>query len=316
MAKTGSRSATASIRGYLYQTVLAAQAWLALEPGETLVVEGDEDYDVLLRGSDEDHAEQVSTQVKDRAEQIVSLETPSLRRSLAAFARTYAERDGKVRFVYVTTQSRKTPSKGEDHVAAWVKGRDLDSVAAEVARIAANRDWEIPWPDGEPDWRGFVESVELSFDREPAGRERAELEDRISNHPRTGEIADVGALAERILDDLWQASAENDLGLRRRSAEDLGHLVDEVKSTLAAWSRSPRARRIRGWLDAREALGKILHDGTRTLREKPHPSQLLDARYEVIPFLEDARRRLGRATDRRGLCRDPSRTDERGPAGR
>ena len=54
------RSAHATIRGYVYQAVLAVKHWLALQPGEILLCEGDEDIDRLLLSG-----ERVATQSKD-----------------------------------------------------------------------------------------------------------------------------------------------------------------------------------------------------------------------------------------------------------
>ncbi len=59
------RSAHAAIRGYLYQTCLGVVRWLDLADDETLVVEGDEDLDRLLRDGTGPRQAGVSEQVKD-----------------------------------------------------------------------------------------------------------------------------------------------------------------------------------------------------------------------------------------------------------
>jgi chromosomal replication initiation ATPase DnaA len=58
------RDATASIRGYVYQIYQSALAWIRLKPGETLFLEGAEDFDV--------HSENgvVTTQVKNQLQKL------------------------------------------------------------------------------------------------------------------------------------------------------------------------------------------------------------------------------------------------------
>ncbi|MCB1037575.1 MAG: hypothetical protein KDD47_27330, partial [Acidobacteria bacterium] len=97
MREAHSRSAHASIAGYLYQAYLGLERWLALGDKEVIVFEGDEDIDRLLLGT----ASGVSEQVKLRSG---DLGAGVVRKCLRSFLPTYIalqkkEADRRYRFV-------------------------------------------------------------------------------------------------------------------------------------------------------------------------------------------------------------------------
>jgi len=288
------RWATASIRGYLYQTVLAAQAWVKLPEGAELVVEGDEDFDEILLGQKNQVREQRSVQVKARNRRIgLKSAAPSLKAFAEAYARSLAAPGGKkLTFLYLSTESLSPPKKAFNPLRAWVENRDLDKVAQAVASLAEEKSWEIPWPGrkSEPDWEGFVQAVSFKMDQPLLAEARVELERRLSHDKRAKGITPVGALPQRLVDHLLTSSSQDDPKLRRWSRQDLDALLAEVRGNLAEWARGDRAKTLVGWMDAAESLGRILGDGTRPLENPERPSQLLDPSYEVIPFLEERRR--------------------------
>lgn len=280
MARKDERSAFASIRGYLYQTVLAAQAWLGLHDDEVLVVEGDEDFDRLLRG------EQTSVQVRAR-DRVIGLRSAS--KALAAFARAYAARGAVLRFVYVSTETLRSSRRASDLLRLWAEDRDHGQVAAALAELAEEQVWQVPWADGRADWLGFVRAVRFELEQPQLAEVRADLERQLGHDPRTTSLAEVGALAQRLLDDLLTASSQGERGLRRRTRADLEKLIASTRDDLAAWARGTQAQRLVGWLQAIENLTVAVGDGTRMLQEAERPTQLLDASYEVIPFFDNLR---------------------------
>lgn len=82
-----SRAAHASIRGYWAQLVASAVAWTRLGPNESLVVEGDEDFDKELRVNGI-LTEVVPHQLKDVAKPIGWDE--GVRKSVLGFAIAFA----------------------------------------------------------------------------------------------------------------------------------------------------------------------------------------------------------------------------------
>ncbi|MEM9558565.1 MAG: tetratricopeptide repeat protein [Acidobacteriota bacterium] len=296
MAEARTRSATASIRGYLYQTILAAREWLALGPDEVLVVEGDEDYDRILRGddaADDEPAEQVSVQVKHRDGELVSPLSGGLGSSLAAFARAWQARDGKtLRFVYVSTERHRKPARGNDVLGDWIAGKSLDAVAeavAEAVRRKAKDEDQAALPAEPNEWRTFVEAVTLRLDRPRLAEARRDLETAIDQDPRSQDLGHAGALPARLVDHLLTTSSQDDLALRRRTRSDLDALIQDARTRLGGWAASSRGRRLVGWFDAATTLERVLEDGSRPVDRPELPSQMLTASYEVVPFFAEQR---------------------------
>ena len=92
-----SRSAHASLRGYLYQVYHSALCWVNLKEGEYLCFEGDEDIDCFLLGGTE------NWQVKDYTNAL-TFRSEAVRKSVLGFLRIFVTQGAAPRkFVFVTT---------------------------------------------------------------------------------------------------------------------------------------------------------------------------------------------------------------------
>jgi len=293
------RSAHAAIHGYLYQTCLGVLRWLDLGDDETLVVEGDEDLDRLLRDGTA-----VSEQVK-AYEGRLGVGDRALRDSLRAFALAYAalRQDGRDRrFVFTTTAEKRRPRRRDDLdvIAAWDDPHRRDDVVAELRRILPEEDGKkkkdgkkkgkkkdgltvadaLAWLDAAPGrWQSFVAAVEMRFDEPKLDGIRVRIEDVLRKrgfHP--------SAHVDRLVAHLLDASTRPDVAERCLTAQDLTALLKTTDEDLARWAATPRAVHLRTVFDEVAELGRLLHDGTRVLPADPSPGHLLTAAHEVVPF--------------------------------
>ncbi|MBY0275544.1 tetratricopeptide repeat protein, partial [Candidatus Binatia bacterium] len=295
------RSATAVQRGFRYQTLLALEAWLALEPGQLLVVEGDEDHDVI--GVDPASGQRVRTgaQVKSHAGTL-GLRSRPVRDSLRGFLATFVARrqtDVAARFVFVTTADRASYAASDPARAMldrWERLGDdpaaRSSIAVFVRELLADDGDTSATSLDDDAWSDFVGSVRWQF----AAPEVSALWDRVL--ARVGErFPDVSGglvelLAARLLADLWQASGEDEPGARCRTVADLERLHRDVESaSFRAWARDPDgAVRVQALLQEARALDDLLVSG-RAVRPKSPQSvgQILGAAYTVVPWSDVGR---------------------------
>jgi tetratricopeptide (TPR) repeat protein len=275
------RVAAASLRGYLVQTLLAALAWLTLNDQETLLVEGDEDFDKILATG-----ERQSTQVAAYAK------TPSprhgkIRHSLLGFLRTYVarrHRDQRQRFVFLATTEHP---KDERPWRAAVEQAFPEIAAGEAAPEAA-------WIRDNSSWAEFFACVEFHFAVDNVEGLRSKLTRALGNRLRDEQpsLEPVsGLLSDRIVADLLTASTHDAVGLRTRTKADLTTILRTTREDLDAWARTPGGRRLLDFFDEARHLLPLLEDGRRvSWQTAASPAKLLLAGSEVVPFDEVARR--------------------------
>ncbi len=278
------RSAHAAIRGYLYQTCLGVVRWLDLQDDETLVVEGDEDLDrFLLDGTG------VSEQVKDYAGR-VNVRDRAVRDSLRAFAVAFAtlrQDDGDRRFLFTTTAEKRPQRRGTfDVIEAWDDPQRKDDVVAELREILPKKDDKdvakaLVWLDADPGrWKDFVDAVDFRFEEKKLDDVRRQVDTKL----RGRGLRPTQAHVDRLVAELLRASSQDDVALRTRTSQDLDDLLRTIDDELVRWSATPQATHLRAVFDEVADIGRLLHDGTRPLRDDPTPGHLLTAAHEVVPF--------------------------------
>lgn len=126
------RDATDSIRGYVYQAYQSVLAWMTLDPEETLVLEGAEDFDIY--GS----TQVTVTQVKDLSKNI-TLKSSSVTDALNNFWTHCARNPGQtIQFRFLSTASSGR-EKGT-HFGSSCNGLDYwESAARGTADVTALR---------------------------------------------------------------------------------------------------------------------------------------------------------------------------------
>jgi hypothetical protein len=176
------RQATASLAGYVYQTVRTASTWSRLDDEARLLVEVAEDYATLARNV------LTMTQVKNEAGS-VTLRSDGVRKALASLAAFRTANPGiVVRLVYLTTAEPGTEA-GSDlpgktgGITYWrevLRGADIEPLRALLIETQTN--------DGLLDYlraadaatlrTEFIERVEWLTGSEPLGQSYAALEAR------------------------------------------------------------------------------------------------------------------------------------------
>ncbi len=266
------RIASATVRGYEYQVLRAALIWLDLEDGETLLCEGDEDNDRILRDgtrlSEQDKHYQGTLRLRDRA----------VADSLIAFAKTWiARHDGKrsSRFRFVTTADRQK-SLDEDGWRAMVR-RELPAL---VKKREAGLAQQVEDRGG---WDAFCSSVEWCFGDGNVEQKRGELVAAVGRRV-LGPPSEL--LAARLVAHLLAATGQDEPTLRKRTRADLDVLARVTDDELRSWGRSGDGSAIA----ERFELAGLLDDGLRPLPpQKRNPSSLLVAGARVVEFNQEIR---------------------------
>jgi tetratricopeptide (TPR) repeat protein len=286
------RSAHATLRGFLYQACLGVVRWLDLVDGEALLCEGDEDLDQLLRDGT------LCEQVKHYSGRL-GIADQAVVESLRQFLRSYVihrRLDETRRFLFTTTATQRRSRKGGldfDLLAAWQNG-DRGPAVCTAVRALLVEDEDVPaWLadpvadlDAGQGWPGFLDAVEWHFGAPDLDRLRADILGKLAAFPAIP--ADL--FRDRLVEAVLAASAQREVKDRLLTREDLTRLVDQARTELAEWAKSPAAVRLRKVFDELSEIGKLLHDNTADLPANPSPGKLLTADYEVIPFEEEGRR--------------------------
>jgi tetratricopeptide (TPR) repeat protein len=288
-----SRSAHATLRGYLYQVCLGVERWLELGDGEVLVCEGDEDLDRRLLGGGG-----VFEQVKDYKGKL-GLGDHVVVETLRHFVRSYValQRGGVLgRYVFTTTAEPRRRRDGLDFdlLQKW-RARDRSpQVCKAVRSLVAGRGapaWvkePAAWLDGRTDgWEGFLAAVEWTFGAPDLDRVRAGLRERLGCHSVLRQLPREDIL-ERLVGEVLRRSCRPDPRERTIYPADLWRLAEAARSDLAEWVAGDGLALRRMFLEA-DTLAGLLDDHTLELRANPTPGQLLTASYEVIPFQEAGR---------------------------
>ena len=297
------RAAHATIRGFLYQTCLGVQRWLELAPEESLVCEGDEDLDRLIRGggiSEQVKAYSGSLGLADRAV------SDSLRNFFLAYV-ALCRRGENRRFRFITT-ARQKRQRGDrlDVLRNWQAGERGAELVGAVRALLAGLDRpaegtvekhgvevrveeSLAWLDAAPEgWRAFLDAVEWSFDAPDLARVRQEIRNRLSVRESARHLPG-DTLVDRLIAELLEASSRKEVRERVRTAADLERLLAAAGAQLATWAASPAAIQIRTVFDELDKIGSLLHDNVAELPPNHGPAKLLTAAYEVVPFEEDGR---------------------------
>jgi hypothetical protein len=133
-----SRQAPDTIRGYIYQSWRALKAWLELEPGQTLYLEGAEDFDVT--GGHKGTTVQVKATAKP-----ISLRSPCVLEAIQHFWElTQAHPDKDIRFIYLTCsgiakEQGETFRDGEPGLKRWqncdpTSVKDMTAISSFLAK--------------------------------------------------------------------------------------------------------------------------------------------------------------------------------------
>ncbi len=292
------RSAHASIRGYLYQSLLGVERWLRLgtdgEPADAILCEGDEDLDRLIRDGIA-----TSEQVKDYSGPL-GIGDRVVRETLARFLATWValRRQGEERrFVFTTTAPRRPPRSGVDVLRLWkVPGRreELVQGVRDWSRPAAGDDTSqvdeaLAWLDEHRAWDEFLASVDWRFDAPGIDRTRSAVARLLADRGAAPQLHET--LTDRLLARVLEASTRPKPSDRVLTEPDLTELLALTERELTTWAATPRATQLRQTLDEEKALRPLLTAGHGELPANAPPSKLLTARYEVVPF-EEAGRRL------------------------
>jgi tetratricopeptide (TPR) repeat protein len=169
------RAASPTIRGFVYQTNLTIQRWLALRENETLELESGEDIDIVARGfATGEEEERIVEQVKDRTAPL-TLRSAAAVESVANFA-LHRERNpnSRLRFRFTTTapigreQRAVFPSR-QPGIVVWQRFRDREGREAEHAEAANTlrtfyRGLQQPDGIGEDAWNALLRVVEKASD--------------------------------------------------------------------------------------------------------------------------------------------------------
>ncbi|MBL8897373.1 MAG: tetratricopeptide repeat protein [Planctomycetes bacterium] len=293
------RVAAASIRGFLYQGVRAVEAWLDLAEDELLIVEGDEDFDRLMLEGATAVPSRVSHQVK-HSQGALGLRDLPVRETLASYLGAFVERRKRgeaTKLRFVTTASPRTHGEAAEVLAVW----GVESERARVASFVRDLLQEGADPAvfermdaADERWQQFVASVEFYFEQPDLESAWSELMRRISRDPRTKDLPS-DYLRERLLAALLMAGAQDEARLRVRTRADLQKLVEEGARSLAQWERSPAGRRVIAAIEDARELERLLvpetYPSDRPAKERS-AGQLLAARYQTMPFIEEGRAEL------------------------
>jgi hypothetical protein len=259
-----SRSAHASIRGYIFQIVWTARQWLKLNPGEVLVVEGQEDLDRHII----DKAGRVIvefTQAKDLKDD-VNIRDPEVSRVafnfLLAYRRCWEARQ-PCRFIFLTTAGQRDQRKGSelileiDVLATWksLEGLAEDERRAHVAQLAtalralapkkneaedeassANRRVAevaeaLAWLAANDLWSDFLGKVEWAFDAPSLDGQWSALETDLAARPSEVSPKD---LADALFRQVAFAATRPDFKERELTCEALDKEVRQRRQEFQA----------------------------------------------------------------------------------
>ncbi len=293
------RAATGAQRGYRYQTLLATLAWLRLEDGEQLIVEGDEDFDVLGSGT-ADPSLRTAYQAKHEDGR-QGLGSPSVYESIGHFFTTFVERRHagfSERFVFATTADRTLDARAPEArriLDAWEAGPENSGEVAQIIDfIQENTLAEHPLRrDPSMDaaaWESFVRAVRWNFRAPDYRATEQEIVRAIQSDERSGHLP-PDLFAARLIDELWHASSSPHVRERVRTRADLQRLCEgATAATLEVWAGSSEAApRLQALQDSR-ALEDLLRPGSHPPPQRPQSvGDLLGASYEVVPWDDTGR---------------------------
>ncbi|MGB2985621.1 MAG: tetratricopeptide repeat protein, partial [Phycisphaerae bacterium] len=294
MARTEqvSRSAHASLRGYLYQVYHSALCWANLKQGEHLCFEGDEDIDRFLLGRTE------NWQVKDYTRPL-TFRSQAVQKPILGFLHQFlASKDAARKFVFVTTAPRGEQKTDQDLpidvLEAWQDGEHGDAVSEAVSKLARRgvgkkggfrlSDDQLRAMSEGNRWGEFVAAVTWQFEQPVGQRIRAQLQQRLGElRPAHRDRADLltGHLVARVL----ELSAKKDHNERTVGVADFKKVIDKPIAQIESWYAGPEARRLREIA----SLDRLLRRGVEPPPPEPSPAQLLQAHYAVVPFYEPGR---------------------------
>jgi hypothetical protein len=303
-------SAHAPIRGYLYQSCLAALRWLHLGRHEVIVFEGDQDIDRYILHRDL----RIYEQVKDWALDL-SVRHESVRKTLAKFVISYAtlrERTGERRCYVFTTTARFRPTlrtSGVDILADWNEKDKRPAVARELRSLLLSREKKdtpkrrrprsedlslvsaIAWLDEEPwRWDSFFEAVEWRPGEGSLLEILHRIKDELSSRSDTRDLAND--LTMRLVAEVLLASSQPEVEKRIRDRRDLLLFIKNARKELSGWRSSDDATNLRAVLDESIEIGESLLDVSRDFNPdavRSSPGKLLSAYYEVVPFNTESR---------------------------
>ena len=137
VAATANRQAISSLAGYDYQIWASIDAWLSLNPGDVIYLEGAEDFDVVSAD------EATTTQVK-RTKTPVTLNSPQAKDAIRNYLLTREREAGRrIKYLYLTTSpvgdERDADFGGMSGIAAWKAARhDASTVELVRTHLVAN----------------------------------------------------------------------------------------------------------------------------------------------------------------------------------
>ena len=286
-----SRSATAALRGYLYQAWVATERWLDLAPDEQVLLEGREDLDFIKRGG-----ELLLTQVKDLSAAIGS-GSQQFQKIVADFVRSYLElRDEtpQIRFTFLSTapQAASRGRKGVDLLEQW-RNEDWAGVARGLPALLRPVLEERTEDLDEDGWVDFAQRVQWVFDEPRIGA----LRDRVVE-ALTRRFSWTSGLEEQFTDLLYctvlQRSCDPVPRNRLIDQDLLLGTLKQHRDRIREWDRGPMGVCVRGWRrlveTVTEALGEdrlqrmrlILDEGTRAPSASAETSATR-ARSDVAP---------------------------------
>jgi hypothetical protein len=288
------RVASASIAGYLYQTVGIALLWLDLQANEVLVCEGNEDADRLLLGGEGTVSESVEIQFKLRSENI-SIRDPEVAATVFGFLRAFHAHTlaGRpVRFVFASSAPVASQrlhggvSLPVDVLRTWMARSSTQQGNGDVSLIQSIRALaeasRPPWDEGSTKaqrdhdaleaaiqfldeaparWSEFLSRVEWQFDRGGLRDLRAELERAVSQDLRTAPLPH-SLMAQRLVCMVLDTTCEPDHHLRALTMAGLDRVVTTSGEELQKWAEESRFVAAWAWL--------IDHEGRiNALESKP-----------------------------------------------
>lgn len=248
------RSAHAQIRGYWAQLVATALTWARLKPGESVVVEGTEDYDKELR--DRGNLAAVTPhQHKDVSHRIGW--DQDVQKSVLGFSVVFERyhRQGVSCFpTYVATSAQadvevlnlwtKTDRDDAEQtrlvsiVSAELRDHALlkkDSAFGRAAKAS------MAYLDSDPSvWSAFIDATRWTFGAPPYQEALSELESELRNRSDAANLPGSN-LALRIATAVVDVAVENDVNMRRLTPERLDQAISDARRTIEEWARSPQA---------------------------------------------------------------------------